>query len=163
MVDKSIPQMRITPKRFVDYVWMMDFKVISADSSMLDHNFISETSALAKMQNIDVQYLDFAKYEDPSEAITASENANFLKAIEGSNKPQLLWFDNCDALAPLDINLTFSLRSILTTQENRMIQAVFIARDDSLRLLFSDHHAAFYNSDYRITDYPQNNYTNGSK
>ena len=155
MKDRPIPPMRTTPKRFIDIAWMMDFGIISADAAELDHNFITETSAWARAEGIDVQYLNFAQYESPIKALSANENVGFLNGIEDSSKERLLWFDNCDSLAPLDINLTFSLRSILTTRYDGNVQAVFIASNDSLKLLFSNDQAAFYHSDFRITGYPQ--------
>ena len=154
MKDKPISAMQITPKRFIECAWMLNLRIISADAAELDHNFITETSVLAKAEGVDVQYINFAKYGCPIEALTANENADFLNGIEDSSKERLLWFDNCDSLAPLDVNLTFSLRSILTTRYDGNVQAVFIASNDSLKLLFSNDRAAFYQRDFRITDYP---------
>lgn len=155
MKGKPIPRMRITPKRFIEGAWLMNFGIISADVAVLERSFIAEATALAKAEGVDVQYLDFSKYEDPINALTANENIDFINGIEDDSKPRLLWFDNCDALAPLDVNLTFSLRSVLTTRYDGNVQAVFIASNNSLNLLFSNDRAAFYQSDFRITDYPQ--------
>jgi hypothetical protein len=150
--DTPIPPMHMTPSRFVEFAWSIDLVIISADSERLDENFIDEVTVLAELKDVDVQYLDFAQYNNPLEAITADENALFLNAIEEGTKPRLLWFDNCDSLAALDVSLTYSIRSVLTTRSNGMVQSVFIARKEALQLLFCDNRAAFYQSNTSITD-----------
>jgi hypothetical protein len=150
--DTAIPPMRMTPSQFVEFAWSMDFVVISADSARLDANFIDEVTLRAEQQGVEVQYLDFAQYSNAVEAITAKENAPFLNALEDGTKPRLLWFDNCESLAALDVNLTYSIRSVLTTRSNGMVQSVFITRKEALQLLFCDKQAAFYQSNTSITD-----------
>jgi hypothetical protein len=151
-LNKNTYAMHMTPSKFVEFAWAMDFVISSADSERLDANFMDEVTALAEKKGVDVQYLDFAQYSNGVEAITAEENAPFLHALEDGTKQRLLWFDNCDSLASLDFSLTYSIRSLLTTRFNGMVQSVFIARKEALQLLFCDNRAAFYQSNISITD-----------
>ncbi|MGF1756655.1 hypothetical protein L4D76_01645 [Photobacterium sagamiensis] len=145
--------MRITAERFIDCAWILDLRIISADSSLMDHRFIDEASKLAKAKEIDVQYLDFSRYNSAEEALTSHDNADFRNAIEDGTKPRLLWFYNCDSLAPLSCALTYSLRSVLTTRLTNNVQSVFIAKKTSLNLIFNNHDAAFYQSNFSITEH----------
>ncbi|MCG7585646.1 hypothetical protein [Photobacterium sp. OFAV2-7] len=143
--------MKITAKQLVEYAWDMNFQIMSADSYLLRDGFIEETSEIARKVGVDVHYLDFSLYDNPVEALTSLENKSFLHAIEDGTRPRLLWFDNCDCLAPLSCSLTYSLRSLLTTRSTNNVQCVFIARKEALELMFSNHSAAFYHSNFSIT------------
>lgn len=141
--------MTITAERFVKCAWTLDFRITSAESRLLDSDFISTATALAQANEINVQYIDFSCYRSPEVALAS--NTSFLNAVEDGTKPRLLWFDNCDCLAPLDCSLTYSLRSLLTTRQSSNIQSVFIARQSSLELMFFNHEGAFFQSNFSIT------------
>jgi hypothetical protein len=145
--------MRITVERFIDCAWLMGFNNIhSAESHLLDSRFISDLSSCAASKGIEVHYIDFKEYTDPIEAITDVKNTEFRKAIDGVQQPTILIFDNCDSLSPLSCSLTFTLRSILTTQIDGNIKSFFIAKQKSLDMMFNNSKVAFYQSNYSITD-----------
>ncbi|MDD9173511.1 hypothetical protein PVK63_01400 [Aliivibrio sp. S2TY2] len=144
--------MKLTPERFIEMAWSINLSIISADKDLLGDDFIEKTTILAEKEGIDVLYLDFSSYESIEHVLTSTENTAFFDAIQSASKPTLLWFDNCDMLAPLDCNFTYRLRSVLTTRFDGVIQSVFIARNDSLKLMFTDSKAAFYQNSMRITD-----------
>ena len=142
--------MTLTAKRFVECAWLLDLRIVSADSNLIDRYFIPTATTLALQKGVDVQYIDFSCYSSPEAALES--NMSFLMAIEASTQPRLLWFDNCDCLAPLDCSLTFTLRSQLTALQSNNIQSVFVARQSSLDQMFGDKEAAFYQSNFPITN-----------
>lgn len=165
MTHKPVPPMRITADRYIDCAWLLPlFEIGSAESSLLESSFIAELSAIAKSKGIEVHYIDFNEYEDPIDAFIDIKNEAFKKAVEGVvphggtymntvvQQPAILIFDNCDSLAPLNCSLTFTLRSILTTQNDDNIKSIFIAKKKSLDMMFSNNKAAFYQSNNWITD-----------
>lgn len=135
------------------HAWEMDFRISTADSSVLQSDFIRNVTLLAEKKGIDVHYLDFSEYDTAIAALSAKENSNFLEAIEKESKKTLLWFDNCESLAPLNVGITYSLRTILTTRQGSNTQSVFIASKDSLLKMFADRQAPFYQSHFRLTGY----------
>ena len=142
----------MTPSKFIENSWELDFVISSADIAKLDVNFISELITVARTAGIVVYRIDFSKYSSPTEAMNAEENTSFVAAVNNESEYEtLLLFDNCDSLAPLDEDITFTLREILTTRFSGMTQSVFIARKESLELLFCDSNAAFYQSSHSIT------------
>ena len=142
--------MKLTPERFIEMAWSINLSIISADKELLGVDFIEKTTILAEKEGIDVLYLDFFSYESIEHVLTSTENSTFFDAIQSASKPTLLWFDNCDMLAPLDCDFTYRLRSVLTTRFDGVIQSVFIAKNESLRLMFNNCRAAFYHSATRI-------------
>lgn len=143
----------ITPENFVKFAWDMNYRVSIADSGVLHPDFIEKATLLAEQNNIDVHFLDFSNYDTASSALSAQENAQFLAAIEDGSKRSLLWFVNCESLAPLYIDVTYSLCTILTTRQTSNTQSVFIANNTALINMFSNREAPFYQSHYRLTGY----------
>ncbi|CAM2890382.1 hypothetical protein [Vibrio diazotrophicus] len=143
----------ITPHNFVRFAWEMDFRISIADSDVLHTDFIQNVTLLAKQKNIEVHYLDFSKYDTASSALSAKENSDFLAAIEDGSKKSLLWFVNCESLAPLYVDVTYSLRTILTTRQVNNTQSVFIANKASLLNMFANREAPFYQSHFMLTSY----------
>lgn len=47
-LNKNSSAMRMTPSKFVEFAWAMDFVISSADSERLDANFIDEVTVLAE-------------------------------------------------------------------------------------------------------------------
>lgn len=135
------------------FAWDMDFRISIADSEALHIDFIKKTSLLATQNNVDVHYLDFSKYDTASSALYAKENSGFLAAIENGSKKSLLWFVNCESLAPLHVDVTYSLRTILTTRQSSNTQSVFIANKTALLDMFANRQAPFYQSHFRLTRY----------
>jgi hypothetical protein len=146
----------ITPENFVKFAWDMDFRISIADSEVLHPDFIEKTTLLAEQNNIDVHYLDFSKYDTASSALSAQENSEFLAAIEDGSKKSLLWFINCESLAPLYVDVTYSLRTILTMRQTNNIQSVFIANKTALLDMFANRDAPFYQSQFMLTGYSSN-------
>ncbi|MEZ9575317.1 hypothetical protein AB4249_18230 [Vibrio sp. 10N.261.55.F4] len=148
------PEYQITPEIFVRNAWDMDFRISTADSSALPPDFIKNTTSLAEKEGIIVHSLDFSEYESAVAALTAKESSCFLEAIEndGGNK-SLLWFVNCESLAPLNVDITYSLRTILTTRIGSNTQSVFISTKASLLMMFANPEAPFYQSHFRLTGY----------
>jgi hypothetical protein len=145
----------VKPEKFLANAWKLDLVIASADVAKLDIDFVSELIALSEEEGIVVHRIDFSKYHDATEAMNAEENASFSAAVSNEAEHEtLLLFDNCDTLASLDENLTFTLREILTTRFSGMTQSVFIARNESIELLFCNSDAAFYQSNYPITGIP---------
>lgn len=155
------PAKHISAQRYIDMAWEMPIGINSADTALLDSRFIPELISLGKVSDIVIHYIDFSQYKDPVEAFMDSNNTPFKKIIEnipGPNdwnaaapEPAILIFDNCDSLAPLNCSLTYTLRSILTTQLHDVIKSIFIAKKASLLLMFNDSKAAFYLSNRSIT------------
>ncbi len=131
----------------------MDFRISIADSEVLHPDFIEKTSLLATQNNVNVHYLDFSEYDTASSALSAKENSGFLDAIENGSKKSLLWFVNCESLAPLYVDVTYSLRTILTTRQSSNTQSVFIANKIALLNMFANREAPFYQSHFRLTGY----------
>ncbi|GLS88972.1 hypothetical protein GCM10007916_00390 [Psychromonas marina] len=164
IIEQPVPPMLTTAKRFIDNAWLLPlFEITSAESSLIETSFITELSAIAKLKGIEVHYIDFKEYEDPIAAFTDNKNENFKKVVEevphgGAylnavvQSPTILIFDNCDYLAPLNCSITYTLRSILTTQKDNNIKSIFIAKQKSLDMMFSDNRAAFYHSNFSITE-----------
>lgn len=142
-----------TPENFVKFAWQLDFRISIADSALLDPSFVKNVNLLAQQNGIGVYYLDFSMYKNALEALSAKENAEFIKAIEDGSRNSLLWFVNCESLAPLDVDVTFSLRSILTNRQSNNTQSVFIAKKEVLKQMFTNHQAAFYQSHFSLTGY----------
>ncbi len=146
------PSIRVSPEQLIDNAWLLGLGIMSADDKLITNDFISKTSKLAKNKNIEVEYLDFSQFASPLDAWDSVANKKFRDIVENGTKPSLLWFDHCDNLAPLDCNLTFSIRSKLTTCRDQNIQSIFIASRSSLDLLFNNYNAAFYHANFKITD-----------
>lgn len=142
-----------TPDNFIKFAWELDFRISTADSALLDPSFVKNVNLLAQRNGIGVYYLDFSMYENAVEALSAKENAEFTKAIEDGSQNSVLWFMNCESLAPLDVDVTYSLRSILTTRQSNNTQSVFIAKKEALQQMFTNHKAAFYQSHFPLTGY----------
>ena len=151
--ESVLPSRHITAENFVLHAWDMNYRISSADSAILGPDFIQNTSLLAKEKGVAVHYLDFSKYDTAEAALNAKENSEFLEAIENGNKQSLLWFVNCESLAPLNVNVTYSLRTILTTRQGNNTQSVFIADKTALLKMFADHNAPFYQSNFSVTGY----------
>ncbi|WP_022940469.1 hypothetical protein [Psychromonas hadalis] len=155
--------MKITAERFIDCAWLLPlYEISSAESSLLERTFIHELSLIAKSKGIEVHYIDFKEYEDPLDALLDIKHEGFKKVIEevphggaylhsGLQEPTILIFDNCDSLAPINCSLTFTLRSILTTQIDNNVKSIFIAKQKSLDIMFNDSKAAFYQSNSYLT------------
>jgi hypothetical protein len=142
----------MTPIKFIENAWVFDFAVNSADAAKLDANFIADLKLLAETDDIDVRHIDFSCYSCAAEALNAKENTLFLASLNNEpTKKTLLILENCDLLAPLNEDITFTLREILTTRISGMTQSIFTARSESLESLFHDTRAAFYQSNYSIT------------
>ncbi|MEZ8819254.1 hypothetical protein AB6D93_06255 [Vibrio sp. 10N.247.310.23] len=150
---KAFPEHQISPEVFVLNAWDMDFRISTADSSALHPDFIKTVTLLARQKDISVHYLDFSEYATAAAALSAEENSAFLEAIENGRKKSLLWFVNCDSLAPLNIDVTYSLRTVLTTRQGNNTQSVFIATKTSLLKMFANPEAPFYQSHFRLTKY----------
>ncbi|WP_253821613.1 hypothetical protein [Vibrio sp. 070316B] len=144
---------QITPEIFVHNAWDMDFRISTADSATIHPDFIKIATLIAEKKDISVHYLDFSEYDDAATALCAKENLGFLEAIENGSKKSLLWFVNCDSLAPLNIDVTYSLRTVLTTRQGSNTQSVFIANKASLLKMFANPKAPFYQSHFRLTEY----------
>ena len=142
-----------TPENFVKFAWELNLRVSTADSRLLDPYFIRNATELAKKNDIEVYYLDFSHYKTAIEALSAKENAEFIAAIDDDSKQSLLWFVNCESLAPLDVDITYSLRTTLTTRQSNNTQSVFIAKKEALKQMFTNHQAAFYQSHFPLTGY----------
>ncbi len=151
--ERSFPEHQITPEIFVLNAWDMDFRISTADSSVIHPDFIKIVTLLAEKKDISVHYLDFSEYDTAVTALSAKENSGFLDAIENGGKKSLLWFVNCDSLAPLNIDVTYSLRTILTTRQGKNTQSVFIATKTSLLKMFANPKAPFYQSHFMLTGY----------
>ncbi|MFS1918729.1 MULTISPECIES: hypothetical protein [unclassified Vibrio] len=149
----TLHEHQITPETFVHNAWDMDFRISTADSSIIHPDFIKVATLIAEKKDISVHYLDFSEYSNAATALSAKENLGFLEAIENGSKKSLLWFVNCDSLAPLNIDVTYSLRTVLTTRQGNNTQSVFIANKASLLKMFANPKAPFYQSHFRLTGY----------
>ncbi len=151
--ESVLANRHITPESFVKFAWDLNFRVSIADAEVLHPDFIEQTTKLATQNGIGVHFLDFSNYDTASSALSARENAKFLAAIEDGSKKSLLWFVNCESLAPLYIDVTYSLSTILTTRQTSNTQSVFIANNTALLNMFANREAPFYQSHFRLTGY----------
>ncbi|WP_261383507.1 hypothetical protein [Vibrio sp. T20] len=151
--ESTYPEDQITPEIFVLNAWDMDFRISTADSSVISPDFIKMATVLAEKKGINVHYLDFSEYDTAATAFSAQQNSGFLEAIENGDRKSLLWFVNCDSLAPLDVDVTYSLRTVLTTRQGSNTQSVFIATKASLLTMFANPEAPFYQSHFMLTGY----------
>jgi|GEM_PF-2202889 len=76
--------MAITAQRFIDCAWALDLRIVSAESSLLDSDFIMTVIGLG----ICVRYIYFSCYGSPEKALM--NNTGFVKAIKDSTQPRLL-------------------------------------------------------------------------
>jgi hypothetical protein len=90
--------------------------------------FLHRCTEIAEKAGITVFQINFNDYSGAAEALSATENQDFVSAVEKPAGRTLLIFENADCLAPLDCKITYSLRSILTTNLDGNTVSLFHAQ-----------------------------------
>ena len=140
----------ITPERLIEMGWLIDLKICELRKEAMPDDFLIRCAELAEKARIAVFQVNFNDYSSPAEALSAHENRGFVSAIENPSEQTLLIFENADCLAPLDCNLTYTLRTVLTTPLECKTVSLFSASDTAIQQLFHCSDAAFYHSSYKI-------------
>ena len=140
----------ITPDRLIEMGWQMPLQICELRKELMPNDFLHRCTELAEKAGIAVFQINFNDYSSAVEALSATENQDFVSAVENPAGRTLLVFENADCLAPLDCNITYSLRSILTTNLDGNTVCLFHATSTAITQLFHCRDAAFYNSAFEI-------------
>ena len=140
----------ITPERLIEIAWQMPLEICELRKEYMPEDFLHRCSKLAETAGIAVFKINFNDYSSAVEAFSATDNQEFVSAVENPYGQTLLIFENADCLAPLDCNITFSLRSILTTNLDGNTVSLFHATSTAITQLFHCRDAAFYHSAFEI-------------
>jgi hypothetical protein len=130
----------ITPDRLIEMAWQLPLPICELRKELMPDDFLHRCTELAEKAGIAVFQINFNDYSDAVEALSATENQDFVSAVEKPAGRTLLIFENADCLAPLDCNITYSLRSILTTNLDGNTVSLFHATSTAITQLF---HSAF--------------------
>ena len=98
----------------------------------------------AKSRGIDVFNLNFNEYESPLAAFAAEENRKLVATLEHCRRKTLVIFEGADALAPLECNETFWLRSLLVNSDASELVVIFLVTSEGKVRLFQDTEGAVY-------------------
>ena len=98
----------------------------------------------AKSRGIDVFNLNFNEYESLLAAFEAEESRELVATLEGCRRKALVIFEVAGALAPLECNETFWLRSLLNNSNVIGLVVVLLVTNEGKVRLFQNSEGAFY-------------------
>jgi hypothetical protein len=140
----------ITLDRLIQIAWQMLLKICELRKELMPDDFLHRCTELSEKAGIAVFQINFNDYSGAVEALSATENQDYVSAVENPVGRTLLIFENADCLAPLDCIITYSLRSILTTNMDGNTVSLFHATSTAITQLFHCCDAAFYHSAFEI-------------
>ncbi|MCS0016379.1 hypothetical protein [Vibrio parahaemolyticus] len=129
--------------------WELELTICSLITEHTPEGYLDVCRDQAKSRGIDVFNLNFNDYVSPLAAFAAEENRELVATLEDCRCKTLVIFEGADALAPLECNETFWLRSVLVnTNESAFLVCVFVSEG---RDLYERVESAFFESMISIT------------
>ncbi|HCE2176561.1 TPA: hypothetical protein NGT44_000064 [Vibrio parahaemolyticus] len=124
--------------------WELELTICSLITDQTPEGYLDVCRDQAKSRGIDVFNLNFNEYESPLAAFTAEENRELVATLEGCRRKTLVIFEGADALAPLECNETFWLRSLLINNDASELVVILLVTNEGKVRLFQDSEGAFY-------------------
>ncbi len=139
----------VSAERFISMAWELELTICSLITEHTPEGYLDVCRDQAKSRGIDVFNLNFNDYVSPLAAFAAEENRELVATLEDCRCKTLVIFEGADALAPLECNETFWLRSVLVnTNESAFLVCVFVSEG---RDLYERVESAFFESMISIT------------
>ncbi|EOX4455613.1 hypothetical protein ACJ5M8_000624 [Vibrio antiquarius] len=124
--------------------WELELTICSLITERTPEGYLDVCRDQAKSRGIDVFNLNFNDYESPLAAFAAEENRKLVATLEHCRRKTLVIFEGADALAPLECNETFWLRSLLINNDASELVVIFLVTSEGKTGLFWDSARAFY-------------------
>lgn len=140
----------ISPELFIKFSWSLNYKISTADSSVLSESFLKELYSLSKSNNIEFYCWDLTNFPSDLDIFKVLKN---IEKIQYNDKKTILIFKNCEPLSNLRCSNSFYLRTLLTTKLSNNFQSIFISDKENLLKIFANRMSPFYQSHYMITEY----------
>lgn len=134
----------VSAERFISMAWELELTICSLITDQTPEGYLDVCRDQAKSRGIDVFNLNFNDYESPLAAFAAEENRELVATLEGCRRKTLVIFEGADALAPLECNETFWLRSLLVNNDASELVVIFLVTSEGKVRLFQDTEGAFY-------------------
>lgn len=134
----------VSAERFISMAWELELTICSLIAEHTPEGYLDVCRDRAKSRGIDVFNLNFNEYESPLAAFAAEENRELVATLEGCRRKTLVIFEGADALAPLECNETFWLRSLLVNSDASELVVIFLVTSEGKVTLFQDTEGAFY-------------------
>lgn len=134
----------VSAERFISMAWELELTICSLITEHTPAGYLDVCRDRAKSRGIDVFNLNFNEYASPLVAFTAEENRELVATLEGCRRKTLVIFEGADALAPLECNETFWLRSLLINSNVIGLVVVFLVTNEGKVRLFQNSEGAFY-------------------
>lgn len=140
----------VSAERFISMAWELELTICSLITDQTPEGYLDVCRDQAKSRGIDVFNLNFNEYESPLAAFAAEENRELVATLEGCRRKTLVIFEGADALAPLECNETFWLRSLMINNDANELVVIFLVTNDGKVRLFQDSEGAFYRDCVRL-------------
>ncbi len=134
----------VSAERFISMAWELELTICSLITEHTPEGYLDVCRDRAKSRGIDVFNLNFNEYESPLAAFAAEENRELVATLEGCRRKTLVIFEGADALAPLECNETFWLRSLLVNSDASELVVICLVTSEGKVRLFQDCEGAFY-------------------
>ncbi len=134
----------VSAERFISMAWELELTICSLITDQTPEGYLDVCRDQAKSRGIDVFNLNFNEYESPLAAFAAEENRELVATLEGCRRKTLVIFEGADALAALECNETFWLRSLLVNSDASELVIIFLVTSEGKVRLFQDSEGAFY-------------------
>ncbi|MEZ9586727.1 hypothetical protein [Vibrio cyclitrophicus] len=134
----------VSTERFINMAWELELTICSLITERTPAGYLDMCRDQAKLRGIDVFSLNFNDYESPLAAFAAEENRELVATLEQCRRKTLVIFERADALAPLECDQTFWLRSLLVNNDASELVVLFVLTAEEGASLFQDCKGAFY-------------------
>lgn len=134
----------VSAERFINMAWELELTICSLITERTPAGYLDMCRDQAKLRGIDVFSLNFNDYESPLAAFAAEENRELVATLEHCRRKTLVIFEGADALAPLECDQTFWLRSLLVNNDASELVVLFVLTAGEEASLFQDCKGAFY-------------------
>ncbi|MGY5772036.1 hypothetical protein ACXHP8_10105 [Vibrio antiquarius] len=128
--------------------WELELTICSLITDQTPEGYLDVCRDQAKSRGIDVFNLNFNEYESPLAAFAAEENRELVATLEACRRKTLVIFEGADALAPLECNETFWLRSLLINNDASELVVILLVTNEGKVRLFQD--SEFYRDCVRL-------------
>ena len=122
----------VSAERFISMAWELELTICSLITEHTPEGYLDVCRDRAKSRGIDVFNLNFNEYESPLAAFAAEENRELVATLEGCRRKTLVIFEGADALAHLECNETFWLRSLLINSNVIGLVVVFLVTNEGM-------------------------------
>ncbi|GMM89194.1 hypothetical protein MTsN2n6_21680 [Vibrio fortis] len=140
----------VSAERFISMAWELELTICSLMTDQTPEGYLDVCRDQAKSRGIDVFNLNFNEYESPLAAFAAEENRELVATLEACRRKTLVIFEGADALAPLECNETFWLRSLLINNDASELVVILLVTNEGKVRLFQDSEGAFYRDCVRL-------------